>query len=249
IMGITGPDRGGPPTKIGPGVGDIAPALFLAYGVTAACWQAQRTGKGQFVDVAMVDAILAVCERMVYQYSATAEAPRPEGNGHPLLCPFGLFPARDGFISLGVPNDRFWTLLVERMGRPELATDPRYATNDARLAHRGEVEEAVGAWSSRHSKRELAERLGGEIPFGPVFDAADVFDDPHFRVREMLVEVEQPGVERSLTIAGSPVRMSGTPGGVRHRAPMTGEHTDRTLADFGFDAQEIAALHAEGVIQ
>lgn len=249
IMGITGASRGGPPTKIGPGVGDIVPAMFLAYGVAAACWQTQRTGKGQFVDVAMVDAILAVCERMVYQYSATAEVPCPEGNGHPLLCPFGLFPAKDGFVSLGVPNDRFWALLVARMGRPDWATDPRYATNDARLTHRDEVEDAVGAWSSRHTKRELAEQFGGEIPFGPVFDAADVFADPHFRVREMLVEVEQPGAARSLTIAGSPVRMSDTPGGVRHRAPMIGEHTDATLAEFGFGAQEIATLRAAGVIQ
>ncbi len=249
IMGITGGSRGGPPTKIGPGVGDIVPAMFLAYGVAAACWQAQRTGRGQFVDVAMVDAILAVCERVVFQYSATAQVPGTEGNGHPLLCPFGLFPARDGFVSLGVPNDRFWHLLVAQMGDPALAADPRFATNEARVAHREEVEAAVGAWTARHTKRELAGMLGGEIPFGPVFGANEIFSDTHFRVREMLVDVDQPGAARPLTIAGSPVRMSDTPGGVRRRAPMTGEHTDSTLADFGFDEREIAALRTDCVIQ
>jgi len=249
IMGITGPQRGGAPTKIGPGVGDIVPAMFLAYGIAAACWHAQRTGRGQFVDVAMVDAVLAVCERMVFQYSATERAPGPEGNGHPLLCPFGLFPASDGYVSLGVPNDRFWKLLVERMGNPPWTDDARFATNELRVQHRTEVEQAVGAWTARHTKRELAAMLGGEVPFGPVFDAANIFNDPHFRIREMLVESEQPGAVRGLTIAGSPVRMSATPGGVRHRAPMTGEHTDRTLADFGFDAREIAALRAEGAVQ
>ncbi|MCY1214867.1 Acetyl-CoA:oxalate CoA-transferase [compost metagenome] len=249
IMGITGGSRGGPPTKIGPGVGDIVPAMFLAYGVAVACWQAQRTGRGQFVDVAMVDAILAVCERVVFQYSATAQVPGTEGNGHPLLCPFGLFPARDGFVSLGVPNDRFWRLLVAQMDDPALAADPRFATNEARVAHRAEVEAAVGAWTARHTKRELAGMLGGEIPFGPVFGANEIFSDTHFRVREMLVDVDQPGAARPLTIAGSPVRMSDTPGGVRRRAPMTGEHTDSTLADFGFDEREIAALRTDCVIQ
>jgi len=249
IMGITGAVPGGPPTKIGPGVGDLVPATFLAYGVAAACWRAQRSGQGQFVDVSMVDAVLALCERLVFQYSVSGVAPGPEGNGHPLLCPFGLFAAKDGFVSLGVPNDRFWVPLAHRMGRPALAIDPRYASNDARVQHRAEVEAIVGGWTARHTKAELAQMLGGDIPFGPVFSAADIFEDPHFRIREMLVETEQPGAARPLTVAGTPVRMSQTPGGVRRRAPLTGEHTDSTLAAFGFAPAEIAALRADQVIQ
>lgn len=245
IMGITGPVPGGAPTKIGPGVGDIVPAMFLAYGIAAACWQAQRSGQGQFVDVAMVDAVLAVCERMVFQHSATGEVPGPEGNGHPLLCPFGLFPARDGHVSLGVPNDRFWAPLARLMGQPELATDPHYASSEARLARREEVDRIVGAWTARHSKAELATLLGGEIPFGPVFGADDIFADPHFRARAMLVATEQPGAARPLTVAGTPVHLHGTPGGVRRRAPLAGEHTQQVLQDFGFADTEIAALQAE----
>lgn len=245
IMGITGPEPGGAPTKIGPGVGDIVPAMFLAYGIAAACWRAQRSGEGQFVDVAMVDAILAVCERTVFQYSVTGQVPRPEGNGHPLLCPFGLFPARDGHVSLGVPNDRFWAPLARIMGQAALATDPRYATSEARLARREEVDRIVGAWTARHSKAELAQLLGGEIPFGPVFAADDIFADAHFQARSMLVETEQPGASRPLIVAGTPLHMLKTPGGVRRRAPLTGEHTQQVLQDFGFAAHEIAALQAE----
>jgi len=248
IMGITGPQVHGAPTKIGPGVGDLVPAMFLAFGIACACLRAQRTGQGQFVDVAMVDAVLALCERPVYQYSVTAIAPRPEGNGHPLLCPFGLFPARDGHVSLGVPNDRFWVPLVERMGRPELATDERYATNEARVARRGEVDAMVSEWTARHTKAELSAMLGGEIPYGPVFDAADIFADPHFRQRHMLAEVDQPGAERPLTLANTPIRMSATPGGVQRRAPLAGEHTDELLRRFGFDAAEIGALRAAQAI-
>ena len=248
IMGITGPIAGGAPTKIGPGVGDIMPAMFLAYGIAAACWRAQRTGKGQYVDVAMVDGVLAVCERAVFQYGASGVSPGPEGNGHPLLCPFGLFPAKDGHVSIGVPNDRFWVPLVKLMGRAELITDTRYANNDARVARRHEVDAIVSEWTSRHTKQQLSKILGGEIPFGPVYNAADIFAEPHFRARQMLVEVEQPGATQSLTIAGSPVRMTATPGGVRHRAPLTGEHTNAILADFDFAPEQIAALRADGTI-
>ncbi|MGH8788287.1 MAG: CaiB/BaiF CoA transferase family protein [Cupriavidus necator] len=248
IMSITGPVPGGAPTKIGPGVGDLVPATFLAFGIASACWRAQRSGRGQFVDVSMVDAVLAICERLVYQYSASQRSPGPEGNGHPLLCPFGLFPAKDGYVSLGVPNDRFWVPLVQRMDRADLATDPRYATNEARMEHRAEVEVIVGGWTSRHTKAELSEKLGAEIPFGPVFDAADIFNDAHFRARGMLVETEQPGASRPLTVAGTPIHMSETPGGVRCRAPMTGEDSDAVLAAFGFEPAEIAALRADDVI-
>jgi formyl-CoA transferase len=248
IMGITGPVPGGAPTKVGPGVGDIAPAMFLAFGIASACWRAQRTGCGQFVDVAMVDSVLAVCERLVFQYSSTGRVPGPEGNGHPLLCPFGLFPAKDGHVSLGVPNDRFWVPLVGIMGRPELATDPRYARREDRVARRAEVDALVADWTGRHTKQELLALLGGQIPFGPVYDAADIFADPHFRVREMLVDTDMPGASRPVTVSGTPVRMTGTPGGVRRRAPLAGEHTDRTLADFGFSADEIDALRRHGAV-
>ncbi|MFT3801382.1 MAG: CoA transferase [Burkholderiaceae bacterium] len=249
MMGITGPVPGGAPTKIGPGLGDIVPAMFLAFGIASACWHAQRTGRGQLVDVAMVDGVLAVCERIVYQYATSGRSPQPEGNGHPLLSPFGLFPAKDGYVSLGVPNDRFWVPFAAKMGRPELATDPRFLTKEDRLAHRAEVEALVSEWTRRYTKRQLADLLGGDIPFGPVFSAAEIFADPHFRQRRMLVDVEQPGSARPLTLAGTPVRMLGTPGGVHRRAPLTGEHSDTTLADFGFSTDEIAALRGAGAVR
>jgi formyl-CoA transferase len=248
IMGITGAEPGGAPTKIGPGVGDILPAMYLAFGVASACWRAQRTGKGQFLDIGMVDAVLAVCERIVYQYSATGIAPAPEGSGHPLLCPFGLFPAKDGFVSIGVPKDAFWGPMVMAMGRPELAADPRYATNEARLARRGEVNALVGEWTARQTKQQLVAAFGGKIPFGPVFHADDIFADPQFAARGMLAEVEMPGAGRALTVANTPLHMAETPGGVRKRAPLTGEHTDRVLAEFGFDAGEIEVLRGNGSV-
>jgi crotonobetainyl-CoA:carnitine CoA-transferase CaiB-like acyl-CoA transferase len=248
IMGITSTAKGGAPTKIGPGVGDIMPAMFLAFGVASACWRAQRTGEGQFIDIAMVDGVLAVCERLVFQYSVTGVPPGTEGNHHPLVCPFGLFPAKDGHVSIGVPKDEFWGPLMNAMGMPELAHDDRYATNTARMERRQDVIEFISAWTATRTKQELIEIFGDKVPFGPVFQANDIFSDPHFAARNMLVEVEHPGAHRPLTIANTPIRMSRTPGGVRHRAPLTGEHTDRILADFGFAPGAIEVLRANGAI-
>jgi formyl-CoA transferase len=238
IMGITGSVVGGAPTKIGPGVGDLLPAMFLAYAIAAACWHVQRTGQGQFVDVAMVDAVLAVCERLVYQYSGAGVNSHPDGNGHPILCPFGIFPAKDGHVSLGVPNDRL-------MGKAHLLDDPRCSSNEVRARNRDFVEPQVAEWTARHTKAELTALLGGVIPFGPVFHAQDIFGDEHFHARGMLVPTEQPGAGTPLTLAGTPVHMSRTPGGIHGRAPLVNEHAQAILAEFGLAG---AASAAQGCI-
>ncbi|HMO45186.1 MAG TPA: CoA transferase [Rubrivivax sp.] len=247
IMSITG-EPGGAPTKIGPGVGDIVPGLMLGLGILAAVHHARRTGEGQFVDIAMVDGMLALCERTVYQQSYEGRTPGPEGNRHPLLCPFGLFPASDGWVAVGCPDEKLWGELARIIGRAEMADDPRYATNPARVAHADEVIAAVEAYTAPRSKAQLAESLGGRVPFGPVCNARDIFDDPHYRVREMIVEVEHPGCAEPVQIAGVPIKMSATPGAVRRRAPLLGEHTDQILLDMGLSRARIEALRAARAI-
>ncbi|MET0542303.1 MAG: CoA transferase [Variovorax sp.] len=247
IMSITGAS-GGDPTKIGPGIGDIVPGLMLGIGILAAVHHAQRTGQGQFVDVSMVDSVLALCERIVYQQSYEGRTPGPEGNRHPLLCPFGLFPARDGWVSIACPDEKLWARLARIIGRPEMAEDPRFATNPARVQHASEVIAAVEDFTRCRSKAELAEQLGGITPFGPVYTAQDIFADPHFAQREMLVEVEHPGCSSPVHIAGIPIKLSETPGSVRRRAPLLGEHTDEVLCHLGLEADEIAQLRAQRVV-
>ena len=152
LMQITGTIKGGDPTKVGPGVGDLVPAMQSVIGILAAVWRAERTGRGQFVDVGMVDAVLSICERAIYQRSYTGDIAGPEGNGHPLLCPFGMYPAKDGHVAIGIPRDDFFALFVELIGRPELAEDPRYKMNDARVERRVEVEAIVSDWTVRAYK-------------------------------------------------------------------------------------------------
>ncbi|KAI3597416.1 CaiB/BaiF family protein [Cupriavidus necator H850] len=248
MMGITGPDRD-TPTKIGPGVGDTVPALMLCIGILAAVHRVRETGAGQFVDVAMTDAVLAMCERIVYQTSYTGTVPAPDGNRHPLLCPFGLFRARDGHVSIACATDAFWAKLAHAIGRPEMATDEDFATNAARVRNAQQVIDAIEAFSTARTKEEIAQCLGGKVPFGPVYTSAEIFADPHYRVREMLVDVEQPGSATPVKIAGVPIKLSATPGAVRQRAPMLGEHTDAILLAAGYGKQEIVHMRAAGAIR
>jgi crotonobetainyl-CoA:carnitine CoA-transferase CaiB-like acyl-CoA transferase len=246
MMGITGAK--GSPTKVGPGLGDTLPAALTAFGVMAAVYRANKTGEGQFVDVAMYDAILAFCERIVYQHSYTGEVPGPEGNAHPLLCPFGMFPARDGLVAIACPGEQFWAPLARAMGRDDLVEHPDYRTNEARVAHNDAVVATISAWTATRSKAALKETLGGLVPFGPVNDVTDIFADPHVHAREMVREVEHPGVAAPLGIAGTPIKMTGTPGGIRARAPLLGEHTAQILTEAGYSAAAIESMKHSGAI-
>jgi crotonobetainyl-CoA:carnitine CoA-transferase CaiB-like acyl-CoA transferase len=247
VMGITGPDKY-TPMKVGPGIGDLMPATMCAVGIVSAILRAHKTGKGQLVDVAMVDAILSMCERIVHQHAYTGGVPAPEGNHHPLLCPFGMFPAQDGHVTIAAPTDTHWQILCRLIGKPEMGGDPRFAIVQGRVAHQAEIIAAVSDFTHRHTKQELLGHFGGQVPFAPVNDVRDVFADPHFAARDMLASVPHPGLENETRIAGVAVKMSETPGRVRHRAPLLGEHTDEYLKYIGCGALDIARLRADKVV-
>ena len=240
IMAITGPNSV-TPTKVGPGVGDIVPGLMLAFGVLAAVHNARRTGVGQFVDISMVDSMLAVCERMVWQHSVEGLTPGPEGNHHPFLCPFGMFPTSDGFVTVAAQQDAFFKTLCEAIGADALPVDPRFSTQPERTENRRQLIEILSDHTKRFSKAELMASLGGRIPFGPVMNIADIEADPHFAIREMIVDVEQPG-STPIRIAGVPIKMTETPGRVRRRSPHLGEDTRAELARIGLTDAEIQNL-------
>jgi crotonobetainyl-CoA:carnitine CoA-transferase CaiB-like acyl-CoA transferase len=207
----------------------------------AAVHHARRTGEGQFVDVAMVDAVLALCERTVYQHSVQGLTPGPEGNHHPFLVPFGIYPARDGYVTLGAHQQSFFEVLCKALGCEDILSDPRYANPERRVENCSALIEALSAYTARYTKAELTSRLGGTIPYGPVMNIADIARDPHYAVREMIVSVEQPG-DVPIRIAGVPIKMTDTPGGVHRRAPLLGEDTRRRLSEAGLSETEIDEL-------
>lgn len=247
FIGITG-SKSGEPQKAGPGVGDIFPATLATVGILAALHHAVATGEGQYVDVAMYDGVLALCERIVYQYSYIGEVPGRQGNTHPLLCPFDVFVAADGFVTIAAPADNHWRRFCELIGRPELADDARYKNNNVRVEHGEDVRRIVTEWTQARTKAQIVAALGGEVPVAPVNDIEDIVADPHTKARGMLVEVEQPGLERPVTIAGSAIKLTETPSAVRRRAPLIGEHTDDVLSSVGLTGEEIVALREAGVV-
>ncbi len=248
MMSITGP-KDGEPTKVGPGIGDLVPATLAAFGIMSAVYHANKTGEGQFVDVAMYDAILALCERTVPTYSYTGVVQGLEGNAHPSLCPFGIFPAADGCVAIACPGENFWKALCIEMEKPELIDDEKFHRNYHRSQNMDETIKIVSDWTIQYTKKELVSRLGGKLPFGPVQDTQELFNDPHVEKRKMLTLVDHPGSGKQYHVTNTPIKMTKTQGGVYRRAPLLGEHTDQVLTAIGYSMEEIADLVDKNIIQ
>jgi crotonobetainyl-CoA:carnitine CoA-transferase CaiB-like acyl-CoA transferase len=235
-VGMTGTAEG-ETFRCGPSIGDLYPATLAALGITAAVHHAARTGEGQFLDVAMYDGVLALCEAIVYRYSYTGMVTTPTGNGHPALVPFDMFPTADGACAVAAPTENHWAVLCGILGRPELVDDDRTRTNRERVANAAFVRELVSAWTSARTTAEVVAALGGRVPVGPVHTAADIFADGHAAARGMLVEVDQPDGSRPVVVAGPPIKLTATPAGIHRRPPRLGEHTAEVLAEVGLEVE------------
>ncbi|GAB7006429.1 CoA transferase [Nocardioides sp. AN3] len=247
-MQITG-DPAGPPMKTGPGLGDIFPAALLTSGILAGVVRAERTGRGSFVDVSMYDAMVSLCERIVYQYSVDGSVADRMGNSHPFFEPFGLYPAKDGWFALAAPSPSIWQLLATLIDREDLASDDRLSSGQGRSAHRDLVRTAIEEWSRSRTLTEIGDQLGGRVPFGPVQDATQIVHDPHLARRDMLWTVAHPPTGAPLTIAGQPIHFGGTRTDEVRPAPVLGEHTAEVLTGLGFSADEIADGLRDGVLR
>jgi crotonobetainyl-CoA:carnitine CoA-transferase CaiB-like acyl-CoA transferase len=236
VVSLTGTE-GGAPMKCGPSVGDVFTGALGALGVLAAVLHARTTGEGQFVDVAMYDAMLALCENAAASYSYTAQVRRATGNGHPTIAPFDLYATSDGHCAIGAPSDKMFATLCSRMGRPDLVDDERFLTPRLRLANRRVLNELISSWTSTRRTADVVAELRGDVPVGPVNDMAAIYADPHVAARQMLVEVDQPDRSRPITLAGQPIKMSSSWTGIRRRPPVLGEHGAEILGEVGITRQ------------
>jgi CoA:oxalate CoA-transferase len=250
VMSITG-EPGGPPIRPGLSLGDIAAGLYTAIGVLAALHERQASGRGQMIDVAMLDCQVAILENAFVRYFATGELPQPIGTRHPVATPFQAFPTADGWIVLaigwGVENQ--WELFCATIGRADLIDDPRFDLPHLRTQHHAELEPILNeALRQKTTTEWLAEFDAIGLPCGPLNNIAQAAAHPQVQARQMLVEVEHTRIG-SLTVANTPVKLSRTAGGITGPPPSLGQHTREVLSSLlGLSQAELDELVAAGVI-
>ena len=218
------------PHKVGPFLGDIYPGTVAALGILAAVFHARLTGEGQFVDVAMVDAVTALSETGVCRFSYMGRDTPPSGNSSETVAPFDIFPTSDGAMAIAAPTNAAWATLCEAIGRPELVGTEQTKTMALRVKNRDIVDGAVSSWAAAHTNAEVMATLGGKVPCGPVNQPVDLFTDPHIEARGMLVAVDQPQ-GRPVVQVNTPIRLTETPAGIYARPPKLGEHSDEIRAE------------------
>lgn len=231
IMSLTG-HPGGPPTRVGTSVGDITAGLFGAIGIQAALVERERSGQARHVDVAMLDCQVATLENAIARHQATGQVPGPLGSRHPSIAPFEALATADGWIIVAAGNDALFAKLAAAVGRPGLAEDPRFASNEERCRNVEDLKrELEAALAARGSAAWLAQLEETGIPCGPIQDVAQVVAHPQVAARNMVVTVEDPVAGR-LRLAGNPVKLSGVEDpDTRAPAPELDEHRDRILAE------------------
>ncbi|MGB1408016.1 CaiB/BaiF CoA transferase family protein [Alloalcanivorax venustensis] len=252
LMSITGqPDGepGGGPVKAGVALTDITTGLYAAIAVLAAVNHRHQTGQGQHIDMALLDVQVATLANQAMNFLTSGTAPGRMGNAHPNIVPYQTFPAADGDIILTIGNDGQFARFCEVAGRPEWASDERYATNAARVANRDTLIPALRQTTVMKTTAEwlrLLEEAG--VPGGPVNTIEQVFQDPQVQHRGLRIDLSHP-LTKSVPLVGSPLRLSGSPVRYASAPPLLGEHTGDVLSQvLGLDAAAIEQLRRDGVI-
>jgi formyl-CoA transferase len=248
LMSITG-EPGGPPLRLGVAIADIVSGMFAAQGIAMALLARERSGRGQRVDVGMLDSTAALLTYQAAIYFATGRAPERLGNRHPTIVPYETFDAADGAFVLAVGNDELWRRLCRVIEMPQLADDPRYATNSARVQNYAELKPILAERLRTCPREEWMSRLNSaDVPCGSVRDIGEVLEDPHLVARNMIELVEHANVG-AVRVLGVPVKLSDSPGTVRTAPPTLGQHTDQILrTDLGFSDAEIATLRSTSAV-
>jgi len=249
LMSITGP-LDGPPVRVGTSVGDIVAGHQGAVGILAALLHRHSSDEGQYIDISMVDGLVYILENAVVRYTVGGEIPEPLGTAHPSITPFQAFETSDReWIVIPVGNDLLWQKLCAVIGRPDLAAEQSFASNESRSKNRRTLIPILEGEMGKRSRAEWLQRLEeAGLPNSPINTVADVVADRNIRYRGMVVDLEQPGLG-PLSVVGSPFRMSATPAAIRTAAPRIGEHNLEVMKDLlGYTDERIADLLSNGTL-
>ncbi|MBN2800818.1 MAG: CoA transferase [Deltaproteobacteria bacterium] len=247
LMSLTGDEE---PTKVGVALTDVLTGLYAAVGVLAALQERERSGLGQYLDVALFDVTVASMANQSLNYLASGVAPERMGNAHPNIVPYQCFATADGYLTLGVGNDGQFARLAALVGRPDWATDPRYATNAARVGHRDAlIPQLDGIFATRRTEDWLEALSEEGIPAGAVQDLSEAFGSPQAVSRGLRQSLTRADGSQVPTVA-SPLRLSRTPATARTAPPRLGEHSREVLREvLGVDDAELERLIAAGVVR
>jgi crotonobetainyl-CoA:carnitine CoA-transferase CaiB-like acyl-CoA transferase len=248
IMSITGEGPGRPPVKVGAPITDITAGMLAAMGICGAVIQRTRTDEGQYVDTSLYEAGIAHTFWQTAIYAATGEVSKAMGSAHPLSAPYQAFKTSDTWVIVGAANQNTWLKFVEAIGAPELADDKRFDQTVDRMEN---LDALVGTLNGILSQRSTAEWLevleAAGVPAGPVYDVAEMANDPHTKARGMIASVPVAAGGEFAAI-GHPVKYSSASTEISRGAPLIGEHTSEVLAEYGFTVDEIADLQADGAL-
>lgn len=242
------PDR--PPARMGISIGDTLCATYGCMGVLAALHHREKTGQGQVVDTALYESVLQVMEGLVPEYDYNGFIRERSGSILPGIAPSNVYQCKDGHFMIGANKDEIFARLAQAMGQPELADDPKYATHIARGKNQAELDELVNAWTRQHTVAEVEQAtIDYSIPAGKVYRAPDMLEDPHFKAREAIIEVETAR-HGPLKMQNAFPKLSRTPSGVRRPAPaVPGQHNSEIYGDLlGIDEQRLRELTGNGII-
>lgn len=247
LMSLTG-EPGTPPTRVGIAIADMAAGQLLATGVLLALLERTRSGRGQWVQVSLLEALLSMLDFQAARWTVDGEEPGQAGNHHPTIAPMGTFRTADGYLNVAAPNERLWQRLCTALGRPGALDDPDFASLSGRWAHRARLTEVLEAEFSRYPRSELVKLLEAEdVPCGPVNSVAEAFAEAQVRHLGVVAAVEHPS-RGPVGVLRSPIQMSRTPAVAKSPAPTASADTDAVLAELGYSASEIAQLRAERVV-
>lgn len=247
LMGITG-EPGGRPVKVGVAISDLAAGLQAAIGLLAALLKREQDGRGQHLDISMLDAQVFLLAPMIPAYFATGTVPEPMGSAHPSIVPYQAFPTKDISINIAVTNEKFWQAFCTALGRPELTEDPRFQTNAKRVEHREELLPIIEEVLSTKTGDKWIQILREEgIPCGPILTFDRLFQDPQVQARRMTKTFDHP-TAGPITVVGTPFKLSSTPAVLSSPPPALGQHTEEVLASLGYGPEAILALREKGVI-
>jgi glutaryl-CoA transferase len=247
IVDLTGePDR--QPVKVGASIADIVAGLYAYQGILLAMLARHRTGKGQHVDIALLDGMISTLTYQAESYFATGKSPKRLGTRHPSIVPYETFETRDGFVNIGAANEKQWQNLCRALDVADLAFDPRFNTMAGRISNYGELRAILDGRLRTLTRAEAFELLAKyELPVGPINTVAEVLEDPHIHAREMVKELTHPEYG-PLRYVGIPVKLSDTPGELQGPPPRFGEHNRNVLAELGYDEHGIDQLAMSNVI-